>query len=78
MGKSLGLIVSLLGVLVIVWNFAFKTIKIPLLSDQKDVVIIAIGVVLVVAGFFFMKGKSKGKGELPIYRGNRVIGYRQR
>ncbi len=84
MAKLIGYILMILGLALIALPLAFKSAadKLPLVN-QNPLFTIIIGVLLIVAGFFFLK---KGKPhhaseEVPIYEGagkkRKIVGYRR-
>jgi len=80
MARIFGWILMLLGVGVVV----LKIIKIgiPLLSNANPLFVIVIGILLIVAGFLFLKeGRTKQKKEVPIYEGEgknrKIVGYKR-
>jgi len=80
MNKIVAYVLMIVGLALIV----LKTINlgIPLLDQVNILFAIVIGVVLIVAGFFFMKKTSgKQEDEVPIYQGKgkkrRIVGYRR-
>lgn len=84
MDKTISYIVMIIGLALVALPLFFKNIadQIPLLSQNIIVTVIA-GLLLIVAGFFFLKpGKIKhASEEVPIYQGSgkkrRIVGYRK-
>lgn len=81
MARLTGLVLIILGILMILGKFAFKSIfdKLPYLSTLNTAYIIITGLVLVILGYLLMKRKRllKPGTEMPIYKGNKVIGFRR-
>lgn len=75
---GLGLLVMALSVPPI---FAFAVEKVGFLEGVNSFIFIGVGAVLVVVGVFLGRGsrgrRQKGGIELPIFQGNKVVGYRR-
>lgn len=83
MRKIIGLILMLAGILLIAAKFLYEKAleKIPYIADFDKTIIIIIGAVLIIIGFVLFKKRSlryQSSPEVPIYSGNKVIGYRRR
>ncbi len=85
MDKTISYVVMIIGLALVALPLFFKNIadKIPLLS-QNIIVTIIIGLLLIVAGFFFLKpGKiiKHASEEVPIYQGSgkkrRIVAYQR-
>jgi hypothetical protein len=85
MGKIIGWVLMILGLIVIVIRAVLDgvTSKIPLLSNFKMWYFFLAGLILIGGGFFISRAKhpepeeEDGK-EVPIYKGNKVVGYRRK
>jgi len=82
MAKVIGLILIILGLVVIASPFVFKAAiaKIPFVSALPQLWVIIAGAVLIVLGGLILKlkGGKQVKKEVPIYEGNKIIGYRRK
>ena len=79
MARLLGWIWMLLGLVLIVLNLL--KINLPLISQFNILWTIVIGLILIAAGFLFLKQRKKGKQlweEVPIYQGEKIVGYRRK
>jgi len=83
MNRSLGYVVSLLGVIVLVLgikpvNEALQG-SIPALSSISGNILLIIGVAIAAIGIFILRSSPKGKklSEVPIYHGKDVVGFRR-
>lgn len=59
-------------------SFAVKTL--PFISGVQDLYFQIIGGIFVMLGVFILAGKNKKTkvlSEVPIYRGNQIVGYRR-
>jgi len=81
--KLLSYILMLAGLALIavkLWAADLLT-KIPFLSTLNQTYTIAIGAILIILGIFLLLKKKDGKqpkaGEVPIYQGKQVVGYRR-
>jgi ABC-type uncharacterized transport system permease subunit len=84
MAKALGFILMIIGVIAIALSFSQvrSIISITLPAQFSDIYLIVAGIVLVLLGSFMLKGSGGGRAraagqELPIYQGNKIIGYRK-
>lgn len=85
MAKILGWVLMLLGIALLLAKFVFKTVieKISFLSfivSLNYLYAVIAGIILLVLGFLLLKageGGIKAGEEVPIYHGNRVVGYRR-
>lgn len=80
--KTLGFVFIIVGALVLIARFFVNSIfqSIPFLNTLSDLNVIILGAILIVIGFFLLKGKGgKGKhlAEVPIFEGERIVGYRR-
>lgn len=81
MVKVVGLILMLLGIAALVASLLFKTAiaKIPFVASLNSLWISAAGVVLIILGALILKTKKiKTEKEVPIYEGNKIVGYRRK
>ncbi len=79
MAKLLGWVLILLGLALIVLNLL--KINLPLISQFNILWTIVIGLILIVTGFLFLKQMKRGKQlgeEVPIYQGEKIVGYRRK
>ena len=84
MAKIVGLILALAGIVLIACPLLFKAkvekiiTSIPLVSGINILWIMIAGVVLGIIGAFLLRGETKQKEkEVPIYKGNEIVGYRR-
>ena len=79
MSKMLGFALMILGVIVIALKLVFKQVldKIPALAKITTLWFVIAGFILIALGFLMMKGKKQAGGEVPIYKGSQIIGYRK-
>lgn len=81
MGKLTAYLLMIIGVVII---------ALPIIPGTKEIIaklsiqsfwIMILGLIILALGFVFMKpgtGKSKqSQEEVPIYRGNKIVGYRK-
>ena len=52
---------------------------VPLLKDINPFILMGVGIGILVVGVLSMRGSSSGRtgGEVPIYHGKNVVGYRR-
>ena len=75
--KLLGYILLLLGLLALAINFGFLKITLP--ETIKPIYLLIAGIVLIILGFFLAFSRKKHTSEeVPIYQGNKIIGYRKK
>lgn len=84
MKKVLGYIIGIAGLALIAASYSFirESFGITLPEGVTEFYVMIVGIVLALVGAFLaFKGKGKKKGEkseeVPIYHGNRVVGYRR-
>ncbi len=88
--KALGYIVSVIGLIglgasmiIEIRNFIFKFLGVTPFAINDNFLMIASLIIVAVGIFIVMKySKKGGKGiksgeEVPIYRGNKIVGYRR-
>lgn len=78
--KSIGYAVSIVGILVLILGFdpVRKALKITLPSGFNVLYITIVGIIIVVIGaFLVIKSDPSRGGEVPIYHGNKIVGYRR-
>lgn len=79
MGKTTGYILMIAGVLAFLASYpAIRTaLKIPSLGIS-DFWLMVIGIVILLIGAFLgFKGSGKQAAEVPIYHGDKIVGYRR-
>ena len=81
MGKLLGYIVALIGLIVIAVSFFTAKIKLPFTLPNPSMLIIG-GIVIIVVGIILALGKSERQlEEVPIYEGEgkkrKIVGYKR-
>lgn len=81
MGKLLGYIVALIGLVVIALSFFSSKINLPFKLPNPSMLIIG-GIVIIVVGIILALGKSERQlEEVPIYEGKgkqrKVVGYQR-
>lgn len=83
MKKIGGIVLIIVGFVLLLSNISpVKEYVYDYLPDVAHNYILGAGAVLVIVGLFFAKGKGsgrRGKGNalLPIFEGNRVVGYKK-
>lgn len=87
MGKIIGWILMILGLLTIVARVVLDKIifQLPLISNFKIWYFFLAGLILIGGGFFLSRAKTPenqeqnqdGK-EVPIYEGKKIVGYRRK
>lgn len=84
MAKAVGFIIMALGLIAIAISFPAIRAKSPVSIPAQitDMYLIIGGVVLLLLGGFMLRGSGGGKAtpagkELPIYQGNKLVGYRK-
>ncbi len=81
MNKSIGYILSGIGILVLLFSFAFirNLVGIPLPAGLSDLYLMIIGLVIVVIGGFlvYKTAKENKLKEVPIYHEKEVVGFRR-
>ena len=76
--KIIGIIVSLLGVVGIVFFNKIKTLSALSFLSDKPYYLIIVMITLLIIGVFLIISKPKAKEkEVPIYKGDEVVGYRK-
>lgn len=82
--RMIGYLISFVGILILasgLKTFNATVIKIvPLLGTIKPMILMIIGGVLVVLGIILLGRNGTGtrrNTEVPIYRGNKIVGYRR-
>lgn len=79
--KILGYVLCLAGLATIALSFpAIKTLtKLPIPAIITDTYLMIAGVILLIVGAVLAFGRRgiKQSAEVPIFRGNQVVGYRQ-
>ena len=82
--RSIGYILTIIGVLAIALTFAPIANLIPLTLPETitNFQLILGGIIVIIIGILLIKTKSKHKKsktqrEIPIYKGNDIIGYRR-
>jgi uncharacterized membrane protein YqhA len=82
MAKIISIILMLLGIALIVLKIFFKPVaeKIPFLANLNIMWTVVVSLILIVAGFLFLKGgrKKQAGEEVPIYQGKEIVGYRRK
>ncbi len=84
--KLIGYIIALIGLIGLgtatikeIRDPVFKTLNLTSLPLSDDVLII-ISVIVIIIGIFkvidYKRYKKSSRGEIPIYKGNKIIGYR--
>ncbi len=83
--KIISYFVMVLGLAIL--SLSLKPIKeffieiVPFLEEINSFILIGVGAVILVVGFFLMKrggsGKKQKSSEVPIYQGKDVVGYRR-
>jgi len=81
MGKLLGIIVAVIGIIVLALSFeqARKIVSFTLPSGIRELYLIIAGAVIIILGAILMKGSGSSNSgkEIPIFKGNQIIGYRK-
>jgi len=83
MAKSIGYLLLIIGLIIIAFSFkeVQTAVKITLPETlPSNYLLIGGGVIFVIGALMSFSGKKRtvqGGGEVPIYRGNQVIGYRR-
>ena len=80
MGKILGYVLSLIGILgVVIYTFPEVAAYTGIPTNFIDLTFLIVSVVVVLIGVFLAakSGSGKQQKEVPIYRGNKIVGYRQ-
>lgn len=79
--KILGYVLALLGVLAVIFSTPRvpQSLNLSLPAALSSTSLLIVGIVLVLAGIFMLlKGKkAKQSPEVPIYEGDKVVGYRR-
>ena len=84
MGKLLGYIIAIIGLVIIALGFV--TADIPLISGIPKMYVMFAGIIIIIAGIALSLGKSSSKvkqseEEVPIYEGagkhKKIVGYRR-
>lgn len=80
--STFGYVLTLLGIIgVAAWVLPEFKATIPTLGAINDTILIAVSILLALAGIFLItKGGRMGGGrhrEVPIYHGKNVVGYRR-
>lgn len=79
MSKITGYIIMLVGVLVALASF-LKQATSFLPASIKTIYITILGIIIIALGFWLSSSSGSGRQaskEVPIYQGNKVVGYRQ-
>lgn len=82
MGKAIGIILAIVGAIVLALSFeqVRTQVSLTLPSGIKELYLMIAGVVILLLGALMMKGTGGGAragSEIPIYKGNQIIGYRK-
>ena len=78
MNKIIGYVVAILGLAILAIGFGILKSPISLPESLKPSYIMIAGIALVIIGLALsFKRKHKGGGEVPIYQGNKIVGYRR-
>ncbi len=81
MAKTLGYIIGIAGLIIVALSFSVvrSIFGISTIFGLSDIYLMIIGIVLVLLGGFlaFRKRGSGESREVPIYQGERVVGYRR-
>ena len=81
MNRSLGYVISLIGILIIVLGIkpVNESLNIAFLESISGNVLLVIGIVIAAIGVFILRSspKSKKLSEVPIYHGKDVVGFRR-
>lgn len=80
--KILGYVLALLGVIAVVFSTPSvpQSLKLPLPAALSSTPLLVAGIILVLAGIFIIlksSRSSKQAPEVPIYEGEKVVGYRR-
>ncbi|MFW6030777.1 MAG: hypothetical protein ACOCRO_11090 [Halanaerobiales bacterium] len=83
--KIIGLALIAIGIALITINFVYPSIleEIPFLNELEVMWIIVISLVVAAVGFLLAKNKApttsgQKNEEVPIYKGDKIVGYRKR
>ncbi len=79
MSKKIGLVAVILGALVLAFSFPAARKIIGMAAGIKgipDLYLSIAGAVLLIVGVLMLRSPSRAK-EVPIYQGEKVVGYRQ-
>ena len=84
MKRVIGYVIAIVGLAVMAVGLGTFKLDIPLLNSFDIKYVVGAGIVLIIAGIVvsltFGKGgrkKKQEKEEVPIYRGDRIVGYRK-
>lgn len=88
MKKVVGYVVSIVGIIVMVFGFEMFPIELDILKGVAGNIIVGVGIVGIVVGVLISlkdgggrRNNKKGEDEIPIYEGvgkkRRVVGYRK-
>jgi len=78
--KILGYVISAVGLIVLLLSFSkLRTaLKLTLPSAISETILIISGIVILLVGIFLIvKSGGRKVGEVPIYHGKEVVGYRR-
>ena len=82
MAKLVGYILAVLGLVVIILSLNLSKLGFNLPASIKAAYVMIAGIVLLILGIFLVIGKgskatSQSAEEVPIYHGNKIVGYRR-
>lgn len=81
--KSLGYVLSIIGLIGLASSlFPEVKVQFPPLVQIDNLSLTAAGIILILIGIFIVMKTSSKRGlkiprEVPIYRGNKIVGYRR-
>lgn len=79
--KIFGYIVSLAGLAgVLAYAIPEVRARVPLPEQMSETILLGVSIVLVLVGLFLVTrsgGRGRKQGEVPIYQGKEIVGYRR-
>jgi len=80
MNKIIAYIIALVGLAIIILSFNLSKLNFTLPASIKSAYIMIAGIILVILGIVLVMNKGKAtqtEEEVPIYHGNKIVGYRK-
>ena len=82
MNRSLGYVISLVGIVILVLGIkpVNESFNLAFLEGVSGNVLLVIGIVIAAIGVFILRsspGRTKQSKEVPIFHGKEVVGYRR-
>lgn len=80
MKKVVGYVIAVVGIVVMAFGFGIVPLELAILENIASIYVSGVGIVLIILGAFMaLKGGSPAQKqeEVPIYEGDKIVGYRK-